>query len=119
MFYWSVFFVLFGMNFGFCEIFYPDFIVSMTRNGRDFCAYEELNECHALQNSQIFQMAYTRNVLIAKKANISTRIPKIIHQIWLGSPLPEKYLAWTHTWMGWHGWEYSDLSFILHVLRVD
>jgi len=25
-------------------------------------------------------------------------IPKIIHQIWLGSPLPEKYKEWTKSW---------------------
>src|ERR1700722_16260603 len=29
-------------------------------------------------------------------------IPKIIHQIWLGSPLPEKYKALQATWLNHH-----------------
>lgn len=36
------------------------------------------------------------------------RIPKIIHQIWIGSPLPEKYKALQKTWLEKHpGWEYK------------
>jgi len=36
------------------------------------------------------------------------RIPKIIHQIWLGSPLPEKYYDWQETWQKYHpDWEYK------------
>ncbi len=34
------------------------------------------------------------------------KIPRIIHQIWLGGALPEKYKAWTQTWQNWEGWEY-------------
>jgi hypothetical protein len=35
------------------------------------------------------------------------RIPKIIHHIWLGSELPEKYKAWQKTWLTHHpDWEY-------------
>lgn len=35
------------------------------------------------------------------------RIPKIIHQIWVGSPLPEKYLPLIATWQQFHpDWEY-------------
>jgi len=35
------------------------------------------------------------------------RIPKIIHQIWLGSPFPQKYLAWQKSWQEKHpDWEY-------------
>jgi mannosyltransferase OCH1-like enzyme len=37
----------------------------------------------------------------------TTRIPKIIHQIWLGGPLPEKYYALQKTWQDCHpGWQY-------------
>jgi mannosyltransferase OCH1-like enzyme len=36
------------------------------------------------------------------------KIPKIIHQIWLGSELPEKYKSLTKTWIDIHnGWEYK------------
>lgn len=39
---------------------------------------------------------------------ISTpRIPKIIHQIWLGSPFPEKYIYFQNTWRLHHpDWKY-------------
>lgn len=102
-----VFFILFGMNIGFSEILYPDFNVSMTRNGWDSRSYDEIHECHSIQNLQVFQLAYMRNVLLAKQSNESFRIPKIIHQIWVGSPLPEKYFVWMRTWMDWFGWEYK------------
>ncbi len=37
-----------------------------------------------------------------------TRIPKIIHQIWLGSPFPEKYRRIQKTWTDRHlDWEYK------------
>ena len=36
------------------------------------------------------------------------RIPKTIHQIWLGSPFPKKYLAWQKSWQKYHpDWEYK------------
>jgi len=36
------------------------------------------------------------------------RIPKIIHQIWLGGPLPKKYYDWQKTWQKHHpDWEYK------------
>lgn len=31
-----------------------------------------------------------------------SRIPKIIHQIWLGSPVPAKYDAWRESWKKYH-----------------
>ncbi len=35
------------------------------------------------------------------------RIPKIIHQVWLGSPLPERYKAWQKSWQNAHpDWQY-------------
>ncbi|MGE4168464.1 MAG: glycosyltransferase [Candidatus Babeliales bacterium] len=38
----------------------------------------------------------------------SVRIPKIIHQIWLGSPFPEKYRAYQESWLKHNpGWEYK------------
>ena len=36
------------------------------------------------------------------------RIPKIIHQIWIGSPLPRKYYRWQKSWQEHHpDWEYK------------
>lgn len=34
-------------------------------------------------------------------------IPPIVHQIWLGSPFPQKYRAWQQTWQNIPGWEYK------------
>jgi inositol phosphorylceramide mannosyltransferase catalytic subunit len=35
-------------------------------------------------------------------------IPKKIHQIWLGGPLPDKYLGYTKSWQKFHPtWEYK------------
>lgn len=40
-------------------------------------------------------------------------IPKIIHQVWLGSPLPEKYRDWTQSWQKagyeYHLWDEESL----------
>lgn len=63
---------------------------------------------------------YQDNYLAAPPAD-KLRIPKIIHQIWLGSPLPEEYLALQDSWKKFHpDWEYhlwtdeniKDLSLI-------
>ena len=102
-----LFFALIGMNFGFSHYSYPDFLLSMTRHGKDFRAVTSIYECHSIQNFQLFQLAYARNVLLAREQDGTSRIPKIIHQIWLGSPVPEKYFAWMRTWMYRQGWEYK------------
>jgi inositol phosphorylceramide mannosyltransferase catalytic subunit len=34
------------------------------------------------------------------------KIPKIIHQIWLGSSIPVQYEKWMNTWKNWEGWDY-------------
>ncbi len=36
------------------------------------------------------------------------QIPRIIHQIWLGGPLPERYRVWSEKWQQLHpNWEYK------------
>ena len=52
---------------------------------------------------------YERNYL-TKLSDVDEgfRIPKIIHQVWLGGELPEKYREWGNTWKKFHpGWEYK------------
>ncbi len=49
---------------------------------------------------------YQQHVLNATPAE-ACRIPKIIHQIWLGGPLPKKYKAIQASWRAHHpDWEY-------------
>jgi mannosyltransferase OCH1-like enzyme len=38
--------------------------------------------------------------------NDDYKIPRIIHQIWLGGPVPEKYKIWLESWQNIKGWEY-------------
>lgn len=38
---------------------------------------------------------YNSNI---KEKKIQNGIPHIIHQIWIGSPLPERYIPWTSSW---------------------
>lgn len=103
-----------ALNCLYAEISYPDFVVSMTRKGHDVAQYErffgdtqEAENALRVRNLEVFRNIYMRNVLIEKRCNDWYRIPKIIHQIWLGSPIPAKYFAWMSTWMHWHGWEYK------------
>lgn len=54
---------------------------------------------------KILKSLYENN--LKKIPSISPRIPKIIHQVWLGGPLPEKYRPLQKTWQEKHpDWEY-------------
>ena len=46
---------------------------------------------------------------IPHPSSFSTRLPRLIHQIWLGpSPLPEKFKVWSEGWRGHHpGWHHQ------------
>ncbi len=50
---------------------------------------------------------YTQYVCTNREYQTEPRIPKIIHQIWIGSPLPEKYLPLIDSWKKHHpDWTY-------------
>ena len=50
---------------------------------------------------------YTTHAVQDLKYAYAPRIPKIIHQIWLGSSFPEKYIYFQSTWKLFHpDWEY-------------
>ena len=46
---------------------------------------------------------------LKKKSNLDKKIPKRIHQIWIGpKKIPKKYLDWSKTWKKNHpGWDYK------------
>lgn len=49
----------------------------------------------------------TYSIHCSRNENKELQIPKIIHQIWLGGPLPEAYVSWTKTWQEHHpDWTY-------------
>jgi mannosyltransferase OCH1-like enzyme len=94
------------------EIDYPDFKASILREtvgsseeiAKRKKAYEEFNQ----EYIEMFRKAYERNIAEAKNSPSETyRIPRIVHQIWLGNALPEKYKEWMRTWMELSGWEYK------------
>lgn len=50
---------------------------------------------------------YNELFLNATKVSGEYRIPKKIHQIWLGSPFPKEYINWQKSWKKHHpDWEY-------------
>jgi mannosyltransferase OCH1-like enzyme len=82
---------------------YIDFDVSMKLNPNDPKITREWGK----PIIQVLKLLYERNS--AKKITYSdhARIPKIIHQIWLGSAFPEKYRSWQESWKKYHpDWEY-------------
>jgi len=49
---------------------------------------------------------YEKNFMYNK--DFTTKLPKKIHQIWLGSPLPDKYREYTDSWKRFNPeWEYK------------
>ena len=51
---------------------------------------------------------YNKNNLSSIIPSKKLKIPKIIHQIWLGSPVPECYKSFMNSWIEFHldGWQY-------------
>jgi mannosyltransferase OCH1-like enzyme len=61
------------------------------------------------QNQCALLVHWYRQFELAKTytADGAQRIPKIIHQIWLGSPLPEKFKLWCASWKKFNpDWQY-------------
>lgn len=55
---------------------------------------------------QVCSEMYNRHVINSNK--IGSNIPKILHQVWLGSPYPDKYKRLRDTWLEKHpDWEYK------------
>lgn len=70
---------------------------------------QRLDQAHDKRFYDVFRQMYEKNhpekILPVKTEK--TKIPKIIHQIWLGSPFPEKYRAFQESWKVQHpDWEY-------------
>lgn len=78
---------------------------SIHRDGRDLLIYKQFTK--SPENKKIltlFETLYNQNLLPVQSRH---SIPKIVHQIWLGSPLPKKFQRIMKTWMGWKGWDYK------------
>lgn len=76
------------------------------------CSFEEGMEkgysAGIYQISSRFKPFYERNNFEAAQAEKDPLIPKIIHQIWLGGAVPEKFYLLMETWKKHHPeWEYK------------
>ena len=95
---------------------FPDFEVSLRRYNRSDTIYADFFEnltqerfVKVVKNRQFKKfLAHLYNIN-KKNSSPGTKhtIPKIIHQIWLGSPVPERFKEWMRTWQGWEGWKYK------------
>jgi hypothetical protein len=55
---------------------------------------------------KLLEELYEKNFI--NNSDFSTHIPKKIHQIWLGSPIPDKYRDWGNTWKKFNpDWQYK------------
>ena len=69
-------------------------------------SYRYPEQDHSLPKWEIIKSLYEKNYLLSTETK--PRIPKKIHQIWLGSPLPEKFKKYTESWQRLHpDWEYK------------
>lgn len=79
-----------------------DFTTSMQRPGK----YKKETAYPALY-WQLAEKFYTSHVVDHYEYSDEPRIPKIIHQIWLGSPLPERCKKLQKSWLHHHpDWKY-------------
>ena len=54
----------------------------------------------------VLRALYEKNY--TQSTDTTERIPKKIHQIWLGSSFPEKYRTWAYSWKAYNpDWEYK------------
>lgn len=94
---------------------YPDFTLSMIRDGNSLYNYEDIfikkqkkGDFSNTRYLEIFRNIYARNIIRARlQQSDSARIPLIVHQIWLGSQVPEKFHEWMKSWVNLLGWEYK------------
>lgn len=92
---------------------YPDFDLSRQRHGFSagrFQSHYGGLDPHNLPKyvSDFFSLKQIYdNDRIKSPSSTAYKIPPIIHQIWLGSPMPEKYKTLTHAWQAFKGWEYK------------
>lgn len=69
-----------------------------------YAFHEKICNCNEWK---ILQNLYDKHVIHDCEISNEPRIPKIIHWIWLGSPLPEKYKKLQQTWKDANpGWDF-------------
>lgn len=69
--------------------------------------YQELG-INGFDMMQFFRSLYTKNCPARIARSSQLKIPKIIHQIWIGKKLPDEFKKFTESWKIYHpDWEYK------------
>jgi len=87
----------------------PNFDISMGKDHPYYASYyqEGMQSAQARATLDQLRALYEKNKWDTIKISKAPKIPKIIHQIWLGSPLPEKFKFYAQTWQLFHpDWHY-------------
>lgn len=96
------------------RLLYPDFDESLQRHGLSLTKFNQfyandtsppLPQYILVKNS--LQGMYERDRQKPFITATSYTIPPVIHQIWLGSPVPERYKKLMETWQRFPGWTYK------------
>jgi len=75
---------------------------TLIRDSYDYNQERQVNSPAWKVLRELYEKNYTQST------DIDQRIPKKIHQIWLGSPFPDKYKAWAESWQKFNpDWEYK------------
>lgn len=89
---------------------YPDFEISLKRYGTSQASFQDLfNNSHSkkpyFKLLKKFERIYNKDKV---KEALSSRlkIPKLIHQIWLGGNPPERYRQFMDSWKALASWKY-------------
>lgn len=86
------------------KCFAIDFFESMRAHSRQF----DLEYAGKKPEAVVFKALYDQFIIKELEYRQEPRIPKIIHQIWLGSKLPRQYVIWQQTWIKQHpDWQYK------------
>jgi inositol phosphorylceramide mannosyltransferase catalytic subunit len=89
---------------------YVDFDESMQtmRYARAIASTKTIVGIEGEELLQFFRKLFEKNNLSRVVPTVEVKIPKIIHQIWLGSPVPPELKRYMNTWIKYHpDWEYK------------
>ncbi|HVX00673.1 MAG TPA: glycosyltransferase [Candidatus Babeliaceae bacterium] len=85
----------------------PDFDISMSNHVTPGKKTSNLYTPELILTAKILRNLYNRNQNLLSQPT-KAKIPKIIHQIWLGSPFPGKYRRYQASWIRFHpDWQYK------------
>ena len=100
--------ILFALSIPMTTLCIVDFDSAMRKNHPRYAHYFDRikKDLNALKVYDKLARIYTKNIILLEH-KIELKIPKIIHQIWLGSKVPEQYLQLMRTWQEHHpDWDY-------------